>query len=228
MRVLNIIHSWLKNIYKSINYKYNQTKNCSTIEQESKDLRQRFMSTKGKIRIIGGQHRGRKVSIVDNVIKPTKDRVRETLFNWLAFQTEGKRCLDLFAGTGILGIEALSRGASDIVFVDHRRKILKEIQKQALYLGLENFRVVHSDAQFFLNDPNCFQPFDLIFLDPPFSGYKIQDFLNHLESCKWLNPGGLIYYESDQKLDCKEYSMSWENYKESKAGNVYYGLLKRK
>ena len=75
------------------------------------------MKAKGKIRIIGGQHRGRKVSIVDNVIKPTKDRVRETLFNWLALQTEGNRCLDLFAGTGILGIEALSRGASEVAFV---------------------------------------------------------------------------------------------------------------
>ena len=191
-------------------------------------MRQRFMKAKGKIRIIGGQHRGRKVSIVDNVIKPTKDRVRETLFNWLALQTEGKRCLDLFAGTGILGIEALSRGASEVAFVDHRRSILNEIQKQVLCLGLDNFRVVHSDALLFLNDPNYFQPFDLIFLDPPFGVYKIQDFLNHFESYEWLKPEGLIYYESNQKLDCKEYSMSWENYKESKAGNVYYGLLKRK
>jgi len=186
------------------------------------------MKAKGKIRIIGGQHRGRKVSIVDNVIKPTKDRVRETLFNWLALQTEGNRCLDLFAGTGILGIEALSRGASDVVFVDHRRSILNEIQKQVLCLGLDNFRVVHSDALLFLNDPNYFQPFDLIFLDPPFGVYKIQDFLNHFESYEWLKLEGLIYYESNQKLDCKEYSTSWENYKESKAGNVYYGLLKRK
>jgi 16S rRNA (guanine966-N2)-methyltransferase len=186
------------------------------------------MKAKGKIRIIGGQHRGRKVSIVDNVIKPTKDRVRETLFNWLALQTEGNRCLDLFAGTGILGIEALSRGASDVVFVDHRRSILNEIQKQLLCLGLDNFRVVHSDALLFLNDPNYFQPFDLIFLDPPFGVYKIQDFLNHFENHEWLKPEGLIYYESNQKLDCKEYSMRWENYKESKAGNVYYGLLKRK
>ena len=151
IRVLNIIHSWLKIIYKSINYKYNQTKICSTIEQESKGLRQRFMKAKGKIRIIGGQHRGRKVSVVDNVIKPTKDRVRETLFNWLALQTEGKRCLDLFAGTGILGIEALSRGASEVAFVDHRRGTLNEIQKQVLCLGLDNFRVAHSDALLFLN-----------------------------------------------------------------------------
>ena len=186
------------------------------------------MKAKGKIRIIGGQYRGRKVSIVDNVIKPTKDRVRETLFNWLALQTEGNRCLDLFAGTGILGIEALSRGASDVVFVDHRRSILNEIQKQVLFFGLDNFRVAHSDALLFLNDPNYFQPFDLIFLDPPFGVYKIQDFLNHFENHEWLKPEGLIYYESNQKLDCKEYSMRWENYKESKAGNVYYGLLKRK
>ena len=78
------------------------------------------MTVKGKIRIIGGRYRGRKIPIVNEGIRPTSDRVRETLFNWLSSKLVDKSCLDLFAGTGILGIEASSRGARRVVFVDHR------------------------------------------------------------------------------------------------------------
>ena len=86
------------------------------------------MTTKGKIRIIGGRYRGRKISVVHEAIRPTSDRVRETLFNWLNPKLVNKSCLDLFAGTGILGIEALSRGARKVVFVDHRQDIVSGIK----------------------------------------------------------------------------------------------------
>ena len=186
------------------------------------------MTVKGKIRIIGGRYRGRKISVVHEEIRPTSDRVRETLFNWLNPKLVNKSCLDLFAGTGILGIEALSRGARKVVFVDHQQDIVSEIKNQVNTLQLKNASVIFSDSLSYLKNPNNLDPFDIIFLDPPFGVYSLEKLLEHIEKTKSLNPQGMVYYESSQPLENRMISNSWDNYRESNAGNVYYGLLTKK
>ena len=186
------------------------------------------MTVKGKIRIIGGRYRGRKISVAHEEIRPTSDRVRETLFNWLSPKLVNKCCLDLFAGTGILGIEALSRGAKKVVFVDHREGIVSDIKNQITKLQLNNTSVILSDSLSYLNNTNYLDPFDIIFLDPPFGVYSLEKLLEHIDKTKSLNPQGMVYYESSQSLGNSMISNLWDNYRESKAGNVYYGLLTKK
>ena len=186
------------------------------------------MTAKGKIRIIGGRYRGRKISIVHEEIRPTSDRVRETLFNWLSPKLVNKCCLDLFAGTGILGIEALSRGAKKVVFVDHQQDIVSEIKNQVTTLQLKNASVIFSDSLSYLENPKHLDPFDIIFLDPPFGVYSLEKLLEYIDKTKLLNPQGIVYYESNQSLENNMISNSWDNYRESNAGNVYYGLLTKK
>jgi len=186
------------------------------------------MTAKGGIRIIGGRYRGRKIPVMHKQIRPTSDRVRETLFNWLSSKLVDKSCLDLFAGTGILGIEALSRGARTVIFVDHQEGVVSEIQYQISNLQLKNCSVVHSDSLRFLDKPKDPSSFDIIFLDPPFGVYDLQKILDYIDQTKSLNPEGLVYYESKQSLEKTTISDSWDNYRESKAGNVYYGLLTKK
>ena len=186
------------------------------------------MTMKGKIRIIGGRYRGKKISVVHEEIRPTSDRVRETLFNWLNPKLVNKCCLDLFAGTGILGIEALSRGAKKVVFVDHRLGIVSEIKNQVTKLQLNNTSVILSDSLSYLNDSKYLDPFDIIFLDPPFGVYSLEKLLEYIDKTKSLSPQGVVYYESSQSLGTTMISNSWDNYRESKAGNVYYGLLTKK
>ena len=186
------------------------------------------MTGKGKIRIIGGRYRGRKISVANEEIRPTSDRVRETVFNWLNPKLDNKCCLDLFAGTGILGIEALSRGARKVVFVDHRQDIVSEIENQITKLQLNNTAVILSDSLSYLDNSKHLDSFDIIFLDPPFGVYSLEKILEHIDKTKSLNPQGMVYYESNQSLENSMISNSWDNYRESKAGNVYYGLLTKK
>ena len=186
------------------------------------------MTVKGKVRIIGGRYRGRKIPIVHEEIRPTSDRVRETLFNWISPKLVDKSCLDLFAGTGILGIEALSRGARRVVFVDHQQSIISEIQNQIRTLQLKNCSAVFSDSLRFLDNPKYLGSFDVIFLDPPFGVYNLKKLLDHIDQTQSLNQKGMVYYESKQSLEKSIICESWDNYRESKAGNVYYGLLTKK
>ena len=186
------------------------------------------MTVKGKIRIIGGRYRGRKISVVHEEIRPTSDRVRETLFNWLSPKLVNKCCLDLFAGTGILGIEALSRGARKVIFVDHQQDIVSEIKHQITKLQLNNSSAILSDSLSYLENSKHLDPFDIIFLDPPFEVYSLETLLEYIDKAKLLNPQGMIYYESSQPQENSIISNSWDNYRESNAGNVYYGLLTKK
>ena len=186
------------------------------------------MTVKGTIRIIGGRYRGRKISVANEEIRPTSDRVRETLFNWLNLKLDNKCCLDLFAGTGILGLEALSRGARKVVFVDHRQDIVSGIKNQITKLQLNNTSVILSDSLSYLDNSKHLDPFDIIFLDPPFGVYSLEKLLEHIDKTKSLNPQGMVYYESNQSLENSMISNSWDNYRESRAGNVYYGLLTKK
>nr|WP_328730966.1 16S rRNA (guanine(966)-N(2))-methyltransferase RsmD [Halomonas azerica] len=121
----------------------------------------------GKLRIIGGDYRRRQLPVLNSPgLRPTPDRIRETLFNWLGQSLYAQRGLDLFAGTGSLGIEALSRGASDLVFVERARRVADQISANLATLGAEHGQVLNVDVDTYLAQPGS--PFDLAFLDPPF------------------------------------------------------------
>lgn len=125
-------------------------------------------NTPGKIRITGGSHRSRLITVEDqDDLRPTGSRIRETLFNWLGPNLSGLRILDLFAGSGILGFEALSRGASEVTFVDNSRAAIRQLQHNSRELGFTQVNIIQKEALAYLNNTN--NQYDLIFLDPPFS-----------------------------------------------------------
>jgi len=175
------------------------------------------------LRIIGGTHRGRKLSFVDaKGLRPTPDRMRETLFNWLQPLIEGARCLDLFAGSGALGLEALSRGASDAVFVERDGKAAKRLGENLQLLGYDAKQCHAQTAQSFL-DANP-EPFDIVFLDPPYQSDLLQQVIERLDK-GWLAGGGRIYMEHDSHHARPELPANWTVLKERKAGQVTALLL---
>lgn len=177
----------------------------------------------GKIRIIGGQWRRRKLDVFDlEGLRPTPDRVRETLFNWLAPEIEGATCLDLFAGTGALGFESLSRGAASVVMVEKNRDIARHLQQQAQVLGADSIEIICADASVWLHQ--CSRPFDIIFIDPPYSDDQVGKIIRQLVECQCIHPQSLIYAESDHPLG--ETDPRIQAVKSGKAGKVIYQLLK--
>jgi 16S rRNA (guanine966-N2)-methyltransferase len=183
-------------------------------------------STKNQVRIIGGSLRSRKISFPDgDGLRPTSDRIRETLFNWLQFDLQGKRCLDLFAGSGVLGIEALSRGASRCVFLEKNSTAANSIAKNLEHLGLESGQVVCSDGLQWVKSPNNRgQKFDLIFADPPFASNYIDTLFESLGSTQLLAPGCKLYIESPISLKEEKSMATWQALKSKKAGNVFFSL----
>jgi len=175
-----------------------------------------------QVRIIGGVHRGRKLPFADMPgLRPTGDRIRETLFNWLQPVIQGARCLDLFAGSGALGIEAASRGAGEVVMVDTASSVIRQLEKNKALLGLEHFSIVRADALQFLDQEPT--PFDLVFLDPPFAGNLLQPLCHRLAK-GWLADGARIYLEEDLSRPFPTLPEGWELIKEKQAGAVRYGL----
>src|SRR5271157_489795 len=150
------------------------------------------------VRIIGGGWRGRRVSFPDVPgLRPTPDRVRETLFNWLQHDIADTRCLDLFAGSGALGLEALSRGAREVVFVEQSpvaaRTLSTELQRLG---GVAKARVLAMGAKRFLGTPGA--PFDVVFLDPPFGHGGLQEYVPLLDAGGWVAAGGRVYLEGER------------------------------
>lgn len=186
------------------------------------------MTTKNVVRIISGKWGGRRISFPDkHGLRPTGDRARETLFNWLQGDIEGSSVLDLFAGSGALGIEALSRGARHATFVERDKSAVHSIKDtlNTLTVGTEA-RVFAMDAGKFLRAhplDGAGAPYDLIFLDPPFGKGLIESTLPFLLSSPCLAPGGLIYIECevDHKL---ELSPEWQNVRQKSQGMTQYGL----
>lgn len=172
------------------------------------------------MRIIGGQWRSRFISIPKGeLIRPTPDRVRETLFNWLGQDLTGAACLDLFAGSGALGFEALSRGAEIVVMVEKDAAVIRFLQASAASLNANKMSLVHQHASTFLtHDQNRY---DVIFVDPPFDSNLLSEVLPQLPAS--LNPDGCVYVESRRKFVADNTWMIW---KQSRAGNVNYCLLK--
>lgn len=175
------------------------------------------------LRIIGGEWRGRKLAFpAIEGLRPTGDRLRETLFNWLQWQLPRARCLDLFAGSGALGLEALSRGAAQVQFVELDRTAARAISGHLQLLGSKGSKVFNGSASAFLQQAP--QPFDIVFVDPPFSGDLWQQTLAALQQ-GWLAPGALVYIESPKHTDMA-LPADWELLKEKRSGQVCMRLLR--
>jgi 16S rRNA (guanine966-N2)-methyltransferase len=178
--------------------------------------------TESVVRIIGGSHRGRKLAFAETPgLRPTGDRIRETLFNWLQPVIEGARCLDLFAGSGALGIEAASRGAAEVVMVEQVASAVQQLERNKQLLALEQVRIVRADALQFLEQPPT--PFDILFLDPPFHSDLLPPLCQRLTQ-GWLTEGARIYLEEDISRDFPRLPDGWLWLRQKTAGRVRYGL----
>ena len=180
----------------------------------------------GQIRIIGGQWRGRKLPVPHSPgLRPTTDRVRETLFNWLAPYLVGARCLDCFAGSGALGLEALSRYAADATLLEMERSVAQQLQKNLATLKSSAAKVVNTNTLNFLNQNG--EPHDIVFVDPPFRKGLLEETLNLLETRGWLAPQALIYVESEVENGLPPVPANWQLHREKVAGQVAYRLYLR-
>jgi 16S rRNA (guanine966-N2)-methyltransferase len=181
---------------------------------------------RNSVRIIGGGWRGRRVNFPDIPgLRPTPDRVRETLFNWLQQAVADARCLDLFAGSGALGLEAISRGARAVVFVEQAAVAARALQEQLTRLGGQaRGRVVEMGAARFLRTKE--PPFDIVFLDPPFGLGALAEYVPLLDAGNWLKVGGLVYLESEKTLGAPVLPPRWELLKSKAAGEVGYHLAR--
>ena len=182
-----------------------------------------------KVRIIAGQWRSRKIEFLNlKSVRPTSDRVRETLFNWLSTSISNARCLDLFAGSGALGFEALSRGAAGAVLVDNNARVCEKLKEQAKTLKANNIRIVHQEATQFVTD--CRESFDIVFIDPPFNSNLAVTLAQTLPSSPILNSNTTVYIEipiSKHPKTPKTW-MGWDVLRSGKTSQVLYLLLKQR
>jgi 16S rRNA (guanine966-N2)-methyltransferase len=191
---------------------------------------------RNSVRIIGGGWRGRRVNFPDLPgLRPTPDRVRETLFNWLQHSIVDTRCLDLFAGSGALGLEALSRGAKAVVFVEQAQAAARGLVAELERLrGSAKARVVEMGASRFLRTlgagngtPNPYgAPFDVVFLDPPYHRDALAEFIPLIDAGDWVKTGGLLYLENEKSAGAPVLPAHWELLKSKSAGEVGYHLAR--
>jgi 16S rRNA (guanine966-N2)-methyltransferase len=181
---------------------------------------------RGEVRIIGGSFRGRKLTIPDVPdLRPTPDRVRETLFNWLMGTIAGAYCLDAFAGSGVLGFEALSRGAAFVVMVDQSHTVIDLLKKESSQFKVENAEIYAATQPDGLKTPK--KPFDIVFLDPPFQTDLLKKTSFYLEEKGFLAKNAYIYLEAKTPLRAEDLPSNWEIIRQKKAGQVAYHLAHR-
>jgi 16S rRNA (guanine966-N2)-methyltransferase len=169
------------------------------------------------VRIIAGEYRGRRLAVPSRAdLRPTPDRVRETLFNWLGQTLEGRSCLDLFAGSGALGFEAASRGALRVVMVENALPVMKVLERSKDLIGATQVDLVLADAFDYLK--NSGETFDVVFLDPPFRQNALPVVFKQLKGA----PGMRVYVESDAPFTPDE---PWRQLKRARAGQVSYQLF---
>lgn len=154
-------------------------------------------------------------------LRPTGDRMRETLFNWLQFELPGARVLDAFAGTGALGLEALSRGATQAVFVERHPKAVRQLQTNLHTLKAQGAQLVHTDTLRYLGGAP--EPFDIIFVDPPFAEQLQQAVVERL-AAGWVRPGGWVYVEQPRAQALPQVPDHWSLHRDKAAGQVRYLL----
>ena len=181
-----------------------------------------------QIRIIAGEWRGRKLPVIDLPgLRPTTDRVRETLFNWLMHDVAGARCLDLFAGSGALGLECLSRGAKFVQFVESNRQAAQALQSSLTRLDSnetsDRYSISLNQAERFLSVPPA-APFDLIFLDPPFASDALVHVSVALQESAWLAPQAKIYIEQSARAEPTALPSGWSELRSGSAGESRYAL----
>ncbi len=181
-----------------------------------------------RIRIIGGQLRGRRLNFAPlRGLRPTPDRVRETLFNWLQPDIRGARCLDLFAGSGALGLEALSRGAGWLCAVDRNRVAAQRLRDNIRLLGQESAAEVHQADALRLLQRTPGDVFDIVFIDPPFADDVLPAVCRLLEENGWLAADALIYLEQDAYRGWPDLPSNWDPCREGRAGQSAQRLLRR-
>jgi len=179
-----------------------------------------------RVRIVGGEWRGRPLRFpAVTGLRPTPDRVRETLFNWLQHRVAGSRCLDLYAGSGALGLEALSRGAAAVVFVDTEPAVTRHLAERLREFACDRGLIVHAAAERYLDGPA--QAFDVIFLDPPFAAPVLSGICRRIEDGGWLAAGGLAYLECPAAAGVPELPAGWTLLRSKRAGEVGYHLARR-
>lgn len=180
-----------------------------------------------KLRIIGGKWRGSKLPIVDGPgLRPTGNRVRETLFNWIATDIVGARCLDAFAGSGILGLEALSRGGLEVVAFEPAKEAAGAILETTRRLRAENFNLY--TESFFDGRLLSQKPFDIVFIDPPFELNLQIKALEYLVNNQCLSSAALVYLERPSAEADSPLPTGWTIYKSKAAGAVWFGLVRYK
>jgi len=183
---------------------------------------EKHKTTTGQIRIIAGKHRGRKLPVLmAEGLRPTTDRVKETVFNWLMPYLSQANCLDCFAGSGGLGFEAFSRGAEAVTLIELNKAAAKQLQDNKQLLKAESLSIHNSDVLLFLSKsaPQCF---DLVFLDPPFRKELVTKSATLLNQ-GWLNDKAMIYVEMEAETQ-QVLPSNWQLIKEKVAGQVAYRL----
>lgn len=179
----------------------------------------------GRFRIIAGQWRGRRFAIPDEGdVRPTPDRVRESVFNWLAPVIAGARCLDLYAGSGALGLEALSRGAARAVFVDRSPVALRQIEANLAILKSTCGETVRMDVMRYLEGPAT--SFDIVFLDPPYRQGQLAPAMARLVEGHWLAEGASVYLEHEAEIEPPLLPDGWGLVRSAAAGRVRYHLAR--
>jgi 16S rRNA (guanine966-N2)-methyltransferase len=180
-------------------------------------------SKKGSLTIIGGQWRSRKIDVLDaDGLRPTPNRVRETLFNWLQADIFNAQCLDLFAGSGALSFEAASRGAKNVVQIENNVSACQILKSNAERLNATQIQIIQSDALSYLQKSPK-NPFDVVFIDPPFGLDFVAQSCEYLEKNHWLSPYAKIYIETETNLTL-ELPENWQLLKSKTAGEVAYRL----
>lgn len=178
-----------------------------------------------RVRIIGGEFRRRQLDFSGLTgIRPTPDRVRETLFNWLGQDLTGKRCLDAFAGSGALGFEAASRGAKEVLMLEQNPTIVKRLRAHQIMLGAHSVEIQVADSwQFLLRNE---REFDVVFCDPPYQDVDS----SRLFSCvrRSVAADGLLYVECGEMLDESSLVSAWTVWRSGRAGAAHYYLLRRR
>lgn len=184
----------------------------------------------GSVRIIGGDWRSRKVEVVEAPgLRPTIDRVRETLFNWLMFDIAGRNCLDLFAGSGVLGMESLSRGAAHCTFIENNSKVAAAIRSNLTKLNADqqSFNLLEQNAISYLSQwQDHHHRFDVVFIDPPFSQNLLPEVILELAKTNCLNDGAKIFIELARNDDLPSMPETWQCVKQKKAGQSKLFLFK--
>lgn len=180
-----------------------------------------------QLRIIGGLWRGRKLSFPDvDGLRPTGDRIRETLFNWLAPDIQGAHCLDLFAGSGALGLEALSRGAASSWLLEKSPIAAQQLNSNLQLLQATNGKVEQVDSLAWLNSQPPVQRFDIVFIDPPFALDLWDQIVTALEAGNWLSDAAIIYLEAPRAAHL-QLPANWQLHRDKQAGQVSFRMYYR-